>query len=135
MTPVEFTDGRWGGGGRGWARSQIIRPQESLALYKSFDTLWSHCFGFSTSISNLMRKLKIRSSRKFFQHLLKINFFQVKSRRKMRASFAVKNPNLCSFNKYCLSLFSKSNTNLSSDRQSLFWSEISYNKPPPLCLR
>jgi hypothetical protein len=23
----------------------------------------------------------------------------------------------------------------SSDRQSLFWSEISYNKPPPLCLR
>ncbi len=27
------------GGGRGWGRSQIIWPQESLALYKSFNTL------------------------------------------------------------------------------------------------
>jgi hypothetical protein len=27
-------------GGRGWARSQIIRPQESLVLYKPFNTLW-----------------------------------------------------------------------------------------------
>ncbi len=26
---------------RGWASSQIIRPRESLALYKSFNTLWS----------------------------------------------------------------------------------------------
>ncbi len=29
-----------GEGGRGWARSRIIRPQESLVLYKSFNTLW-----------------------------------------------------------------------------------------------
>ncbi len=28
-------------GGRGWARSQIIRPQESLVLFKSFITLWA----------------------------------------------------------------------------------------------
>jgi hypothetical protein len=28
-----------GEGGAGWARSRIIRPQESLALYKSFNTL------------------------------------------------------------------------------------------------
>jgi len=27
-------------GGRGWARSRIIRLQESLVLYKSFNTLW-----------------------------------------------------------------------------------------------
>jgi hypothetical protein len=26
--------------GRGWATSQIIRPQESLVLFKSFNTLW-----------------------------------------------------------------------------------------------
>jgi hypothetical protein len=32
-SPVELTDGR------GWARSQIIRPLDSLALYKSFRTL------------------------------------------------------------------------------------------------
>ncbi len=31
-------DGR--GGRRGWARSQIIRRQEILVLYKSFNTLW-----------------------------------------------------------------------------------------------
>ncbi len=36
-SPVELTDGR---GGRGWWRSQIIRPRESLVLYKSFNTLW-----------------------------------------------------------------------------------------------
>ncbi len=36
VSPVELTDG-----GRGWAWSRIIRPQESLALYKSFDTLWA----------------------------------------------------------------------------------------------
>jgi hypothetical protein len=29
-------------GGRGWAWSRIIRPQESLVLYKSFKTLWVH---------------------------------------------------------------------------------------------
>ncbi len=30
-----------GEGGRGWARSRIIRPQKSLVLYKSFfNTLW-----------------------------------------------------------------------------------------------
>jgi hypothetical protein len=30
------------GAGSGWAWSQIIRPRESLALYKSFNTLWAH---------------------------------------------------------------------------------------------
>jgi hypothetical protein len=30
----------WQERGREWARSQIIRPQESLVLYKSFNTLW-----------------------------------------------------------------------------------------------
>ncbi len=28
------------GRGRGWARSRIIRPQESLVLYRSLNTLW-----------------------------------------------------------------------------------------------
>ncbi len=39
VSPVELTDGERGES-RGWARSQIIRPRESLALYKSFRTLW-----------------------------------------------------------------------------------------------
>ncbi len=30
------------GGLRGWAKSRIIRMQESLVLYKSFNTLWNH---------------------------------------------------------------------------------------------
>ncbi len=34
---IELADGR---GRRGWARSRIIRPQERLILYKSFNTLW-----------------------------------------------------------------------------------------------
>ncbi len=29
---------------QGWARSRIIRPQESLVLYKSFSTLWIGTF-------------------------------------------------------------------------------------------
>jgi len=33
VSPVELIDGR------GWARSQIIQPQECLVLYKSFNTL------------------------------------------------------------------------------------------------
>jgi hypothetical protein len=36
--PVDLTDGG-GGGARGWALSQIIRPRESLALYEPFNTL------------------------------------------------------------------------------------------------
>ncbi len=39
VLPVELTDRR-GGGPRGWAWSRIIRPQESLALYKWFNSLW-----------------------------------------------------------------------------------------------
>ncbi len=48
-----------GVGGKGWVRSQIIRPRESLVLYKSFNTLcpdlsigntvishWPACYGF-----------------------------------------------------------------------------------------
>jgi hypothetical protein len=30
------------GGARGWAKSRIIRMQESLVLYKSFHILWNH---------------------------------------------------------------------------------------------
>ncbi len=33
-----------GEGRMGWARSQIIRPRESLAIYKSFNILWSNIF-------------------------------------------------------------------------------------------
>ncbi len=36
----ETTGWRTGEGGRGWARSRIIRPEKSLVLYKSFNTLW-----------------------------------------------------------------------------------------------
>ncbi len=35
-SPVELTHGRKGGG---WARNQIRRPRESMALFKSFNTL------------------------------------------------------------------------------------------------
>ncbi len=38
VSPVKLTDER--GGGRGWARSKIVRPRVSLVLYKSFNTLW-----------------------------------------------------------------------------------------------
>ncbi len=31
-----------GEGERGWARSRIIWPQESMVLYKSFNTLWGY---------------------------------------------------------------------------------------------
>jgi hypothetical protein len=39
-------------GGEGWGRSQIIRPQESLVLYISFNTLWS----YSLKTANAERK-------------------------------------------------------------------------------
>jgi hypothetical protein len=42
-SPVQLTDGRRGGGRR-WARSQIVRRRESLALNKLFNTLWSGLF-------------------------------------------------------------------------------------------
>jgi hypothetical protein len=38
VSPVEHVDGR---GGKGWARSQIIRRRDSLVLDKSFNTLCS----------------------------------------------------------------------------------------------
>ncbi len=38
VSPVELTEWR---GGRGWAWSRILRLQESLALYKSFNSLWT----------------------------------------------------------------------------------------------
>jgi hypothetical protein len=37
VSPVELTDGR--GGEKGWMWSRSMRPQESLALYKAFNTL------------------------------------------------------------------------------------------------
>jgi hypothetical protein len=41
VSPVELTNGRGGGGGCGtWVRNQIIRPRESLALYKSSLVYW-----------------------------------------------------------------------------------------------
>jgi hypothetical protein len=45
----QVADGRGEGGG--WMRSQIIRWRESLALYKSFNTLWWHPPG-NDSMSN-----------------------------------------------------------------------------------
>ncbi len=36
----QIADGR--GWGKGSARSRITRPQESMALYKSLNTLWLH---------------------------------------------------------------------------------------------
>ncbi len=38
-----------GEGGRGWARSWIFRPQESLFIYKSFGNLWSNLY-FSPAV-------------------------------------------------------------------------------------
>ncbi len=65
----------------GWARSQIIRPQETLALYKAFNTL---CLGPSTptsrfmlDISALFKKcLDIISFCKAFKHVRK-NIFRI----------------------------------------------------------
>jgi hypothetical protein len=50
VSPVELIDRR---GGRGWARSQIIRTQESLVLYKSFNTHWflASCHSWNTKAS------------------------------------------------------------------------------------
>ncbi len=50
VSPVELIDRR---GRRGWARSQIIRTQESLILYKSFNTLWflASCHSWNTKAS------------------------------------------------------------------------------------
>jgi len=42
VSPVELTNWR---GREWWARSQIIRPRESLTLYKSFNTLCSTATG------------------------------------------------------------------------------------------
>jgi hypothetical protein len=39
VSPVELTEQEGG-----LARSQIVRPWESLALYKSFNILWIFCF-------------------------------------------------------------------------------------------
>jgi hypothetical protein len=59
--PVVLTVGRRG---RGWARSQIIRPRESLALHKSFNVLWArfsvpfcpdHRVGRVLSLSSIRR--------------------------------------------------------------------------------
>ncbi len=36
-----------GAGGREWARSKIMRPEECLVLYKSFNTLWDQAFSLS----------------------------------------------------------------------------------------
>jgi hypothetical protein len=44
-------DMRGGGGGR--ARNQIIRPRESLVLYKSFNTLWFRPFGFRSDTTGV----------------------------------------------------------------------------------
>ncbi len=38
------------GVGRVWARSQIIRPQESLVIYKSFINVWSEAWGCNDEI-------------------------------------------------------------------------------------
>jgi hypothetical protein len=43
----------WGDRGRGWAWSRIIRQQRSLALYKSFNTLWCVCV-FRLSLPRLI---------------------------------------------------------------------------------
>ncbi len=42
VSQVELTDGRVGG--KWSAKSQIIRPRESLALYKLFNTFWLMMF-------------------------------------------------------------------------------------------
>jgi hypothetical protein len=48
--PVRRRSGYWRErGGRGWARNQIIWPRESLALCKSFNTLWLGIHFRSTS--------------------------------------------------------------------------------------
>ncbi len=47
---VELTDGR--GERSGWARSQVIRPWESLALHNSFNILWCKVL-FTVCMSNI----------------------------------------------------------------------------------
>ncbi len=65
VSPVELTDERVGGGGGGWARRQIIRPRESLALYKSFNTLWA----WWKHIQMIFGLKSIESCRWFKRHL------------------------------------------------------------------
>ncbi len=54
-------------GRRGWARSQIIRRRESLALYKSFNTLWE-----GVSITDLNLGIKLFKS----VHCIELKFIQ-----------------------------------------------------------
>ncbi len=52
VSPVELTDGKGVGGG-GWAWLRIIWPQESLALSKSFNTLWIYQYKMTWNISTI----------------------------------------------------------------------------------
>ncbi len=58
-----------GEGGRGWARSRIIQPQENMVLYKSFNILWPSVF--SSSVSRQF--LRIAPSRTVYICLLKFS--------------------------------------------------------------
>jgi hypothetical protein len=45
----QLTEGSWGGSG--WTRSRITRPQISLILYKSVNTLWEHLSVFLIALA------------------------------------------------------------------------------------
>jgi hypothetical protein len=65
VSPVELIDRK---GGRGWARSQIIRTQESLVLYKSFNTHWflASCHSWNTKASLLCLEEKFSTKIQIF---------------------------------------------------------------------
>ncbi len=56
VSPVKLTVGRWGEG-VGGARSQISTPQESLALYKSFNIIWCMVYAAPFPNANLREHL------------------------------------------------------------------------------
>jgi hypothetical protein len=47
-----------GKGGGGWARSRCIRPQESLVLYKSFNTFWGDVWADRDVITELQGRVE-----------------------------------------------------------------------------
>ncbi len=59
VSPVELTDRRVGR--RGWTSSQIIRPRESLTLYKSFNTLWKGSSFSATAVYTALNALMLWS--------------------------------------------------------------------------
>ncbi len=104
------------GGKGGWARSWIIRPQESLILYKSFNALWVYAYctkyivkplaklsplspGYSPAVTHFfliiktqtfLRVLKLSKQKADSQHHLKNAFMEVQNTLSFQMRFSAR---------------------------------------------